>query len=145
MRDDTQAKPKLAVGQVWKNGQGDIVEITHYQGGELFPWLSSCGVTHTDKGSYYSDGSTSPFDLVELVRDAPTQAAKPVVKHIYFYSATVYKKDSQTNASGLYISHGVKMQSEADYTEFLRHTENALGAAHGELHVSSLSYLGESE
>ena len=145
MQDNTQAKPKLAIGQVWKNAMGDFVEVIDYSPGGSCPWIGSDRNIYKDDGGYRVDGTRSPFDLVELVKDTPTQATKPVVKHIYFYSATFNQRGSQTNASGLYVSHGVKMQSEADYAEFLRCTANTLGAAHGELHVSSLSYLGESE
>lgn len=145
MQDNTQVKPKLAVGQVWKNVMGDFVEVIGYDDSNACPWIGSDDNTYKDNGGYRVDGSSSALDLVELVKDAPTQATKPVVKHIYFYSATVYKQGDQTNASGLYISHEVKMQSEADYAEFMRYLAGTLGVAQSALHVSNLSYLGESE
>lgn len=68
-----KAKPKLAIGQVWKNEMGWEVKIVEYNAGRDCHWKDDDGLTYTDKGCYFLDGSTSKFDLVELISDAPAE------------------------------------------------------------------------
>ena len=72
MSADLNKKPKLAVGQVWKNGYGEDVTISNFIDGDTHPWVDSEGETYKDCGSYYN-ASSSMSDLVELVRDVHVQ------------------------------------------------------------------------
>ena len=72
MSADLNKKPKLAVGQVWKNGFGDTVNIVDFWEEGTHPWVDSEGETYTGCGSYYNTAS-SMLDLVELVRDVHVQ------------------------------------------------------------------------
>ena len=73
-------KPKLAIGQVWKNGMGWEVKIVEYDAGRYCRWKDDDGLTYTDKGCYFLDGSTSKFDLVELISDVPAECNTAVTK-----------------------------------------------------------------
>lgn len=70
-----KAKPKLAVGQVWKMRNGETTEIVEMFKGGKFPWWVSGDRSYTDNGTYYYTGG-SEYDLVELISDAPVQAQK---------------------------------------------------------------------
>lgn len=77
MNADLNEKPKLAVGQVWKNGFGATVNIVDFWEEDTHPWVDSEGETYTDCGLYYDD-EVSNFDLVELVRDVQEQPESDV-------------------------------------------------------------------
>ena len=67
-------KPKLRVGQVWKNVEGREVTITDTDDDPLFPFIGSVGHSYTPSGKYWHDGrKESDRDLVELIADAPSQ------------------------------------------------------------------------
>jgi hypothetical protein len=72
--DDEQAeialaKPALAVGQKWRQRDGDVVTIAEDRGnGFTYRFIDDAMFTYTSSGEAYA-GSVNGLDLVELVED----------------------------------------------------------------------------
>lgn len=62
-------RPKLAVGQVWKDREGREVAITHESGHYAFRFIGSNNETYTNKGSVWMSYVEDSADLIELIRD----------------------------------------------------------------------------
>ncbi len=62
---------ELAVGQVWRRRDGEVVTITEYTADHHFPWKSDREDTYTRTGSFWVDLGKDSLDLVELISDAP--------------------------------------------------------------------------
>lgn len=69
-------KPELRVGQVWRSREGRDVTIEKVHPGTTYPFGGSDDRWYTSDGrwQYYQ---ASRFDLVELIYDAPADAAQP--------------------------------------------------------------------
>ena len=61
-------RPKLAVGQVWKDRLGRVVTIVSSDGQEYWPFNGSNGESFTPNGFAMSEDE-EPTDLVELIQD----------------------------------------------------------------------------
>ena len=62
-------RPKLAVGQVWKDREGREVRIVGFAVEEsIYPFWGSNGHTYTPNGAVYEE-SSSQCDLIELIQD----------------------------------------------------------------------------
>lgn len=69
---------KFEVGQKWKNGKGEVVEIINVRADNtvtLYPVIGDNGAIYTSEGTYWSDRG-SDDDLVELA-DEPEDIAEP--------------------------------------------------------------------
>ena len=62
-------RPKLAVGQVWKDRLGREVTIVSSDGHEYWPFNGSNGESFTPNGFARAEGEEQPTDLVELIQD----------------------------------------------------------------------------
>lgn len=60
-------KPKLAIGQTWRQRAGSIAKISANENEELYPFQDQNGHTYTRNGKYLSDKEDSNFDLVEVI------------------------------------------------------------------------------
>lgn len=78
-----RVKPKLKVGQVWRNREGKEVTILRYSSNTtFFPYVASNGCDYTGGGKYYFNRE-SGIDLVELISDAPrNETTSPEVASI---------------------------------------------------------------
>ena len=62
-------RPKLAVGQVWKDRLGREVTIVSSDGHEYWPFNGSNGESFTPNGFARSEDMKWPADLIELIQD----------------------------------------------------------------------------
>ena len=61
---------EIKVGQVWRTGDGELVEIKERDPVDtIYPWLGSGNDWYTDRGWYFQHGADTKRDLIELIHD----------------------------------------------------------------------------
>lgn len=100
----------IQIGDVWRTASGDEVEIASHIPGAEFVWYTTCGLSYTDKGTYFSTMISPNKDLVtrvirvtELKEVTEIKEEAPVLDMPSNYAdalrhSTIYVKDDAINA-----------------------------------------------
>ena len=121
---------KFEVGQVWRNREGECRTITHMYLDDKFPVATfeddAESRTYTASGRYFSDGTESDADLVELVTNADgTPASAPIADPVNAAQAVETRVFDPTRAEFIdKLTHeiftGSSHWSDADAAERIR-------------------------
>ena len=105
----------IQIGDVWKTASGNEVEIASHIPGTEFVWHTTCGISYTDRGTYFLM-MTSTKDLVQRI-SRNTEIKEALVQEPEMPKQEAFVQPISCNSTNVTISNVCKQDNDISFED----------------------------